>query len=240
VVGSDADPEPERNVIKQTKIAEIGYPKELAAADEAQFGYGSRKGTAARKAWLAAKVAEISALPNRSAKIVGQGSYQCVSVYEVIETASRTQFRGTCQVCGGVYSTGYDRDNAEKLSFHGYQRPGWGYTIGQCWGHGHLPAELDITVAQRSVAQLTEQAARAVAERDALIAEHNLSEFDLNRAYYGRKQQERAAKGEKNTPAEECYRLAQSARDSRRVAEIIVTHIIPRHGKPLYEVEVAE
>jgi hypothetical protein len=51
--------------------------------------------TKARRAWLADKAAEINALPNRSAKIVGTGSYQSVSVYEVTTVEGRVRTSST-------------------------------------------------------------------------------------------------------------------------------------------------
>ena len=44
---------------------------------------------------------------------------------------------GTCQCCFNVQET-----RKSNLVLHGYQRPGWGYTVGRCRGVGHLPYEL--------------------------------------------------------------------------------------------------
>lgn len=93
-----------------------------------------REQTKVRRAWLAEKLAEINQQPNREAKIVGLGSYQSISVYEVKSVAGRLRHRGICQFCG--HSQVSDR---KALVLHGYKRPGDGYVFGRCPGVG-LPA----------------------------------------------------------------------------------------------------
>lgn len=88
-----------------------------------------RDNTKARRAWLAAKAAEIDATPNHSAKIVGQGSYQVVSVYETVQVAGRLRHRGVCQYCGASQVV-----QAGRMVLHGYNRPGWGYIVNRCPG----------------------------------------------------------------------------------------------------------
>ena len=46
-------------------------------------------------------------------------------------------FIGTCQWCFGEYKVNARR----KVVLHGYQRPGYGYTMGQCSGYNHSPFE---------------------------------------------------------------------------------------------------
>jgi hypothetical protein len=43
--------------------------------------------------------------------------------------------RCECQVCANHQKT----DRAGKLVLHGYQRPGWGYIVGECYGVSALP-----------------------------------------------------------------------------------------------------
>ncbi len=51
--------------------------------------------------------------------------------------------KGTCQCCFGGFET---RQKAGKGDFrsvlHGYTRPGHGYILGDCRGHGHVPFEV--------------------------------------------------------------------------------------------------
>jgi hypothetical protein len=46
--------------------------------------------------------------------------------------------RGYCYCCG---RTGFRVNGSRHLSFHGFTRPGWGYTEGGCEGTGHTPEE---------------------------------------------------------------------------------------------------
>ena len=87
-----------------------------------------------RQAWLDSRVAEINRRPDRRAKIVGKGSYQSVSVYEVTRLMGRVRFRGSCQFCG--HSQVVD---ASRIVLHGYKRPGWGSIVGDCPGHHKAP-----------------------------------------------------------------------------------------------------
>lgn len=51
--------------------------------------------------------------------------------------------QGTCQCCFGGYETRQKGDKGDfRLVLHGYQRPGDGYIIGDCRGHGHVPYEV--------------------------------------------------------------------------------------------------
>lgn len=92
-----------------------------------------RDNTKLRRAWLADKLAEINALPNREGKIVDKGSYQSISVYEVTEVAGRLRHRGICQYCGHQQVVWKVLGN-NKIVLHGYTRPGDGYIFGRCPG----------------------------------------------------------------------------------------------------------
>lgn len=77
------------------------------------------------------------------------------------ETARQTEIQtgeaGTCPCCFGTYSVGLASDGtrAESMVHHGFKRPGYGYTIGQCFGKGYEPFEVsckgtkDLVVALR-------------------------------------------------------------------------------------------
>lgn len=62
-------------------------------------------------------------------------------------------FIGTCQWCFGEYKV-----NAKKRMFlHGYTRPGYGYTIGQCNGVGHEPFEYSHELTDQRIVILKEE-----------------------------------------------------------------------------------
>ncbi len=44
---------------------------------------------------------------------------------------------GTCQICFREQQT-----RAGRLVLHGYKRPGWGYTVGKCWGCDYAPFQV--------------------------------------------------------------------------------------------------
>jgi len=107
-----------------------------------------RENTKARRAWLAEKLAEVNALPNREAKIVGTGSYQSVSVYEVKSVKGRLRLRGSCQFCG--HSQVVDR---KVLVLHGYKRPGDGMVYGRCPGVDLHPLNHDKSATEKWLAE---------------------------------------------------------------------------------------
>lgn len=50
-----------------------------------------------------------------------------VSAYQMVEETGHQS--GECQICGRMLKVIDGR-----LSLHGYQRPGWGYVVGRCYG----------------------------------------------------------------------------------------------------------
>ena len=139
--------------ITRSKLTELRPPADIVA------------NTKARRAWVEAKVAEINAQPNREAKSIGTGSYQCVAVYETKEVECRIQMRGTCQVCGGEQVV--DNDGKGRIVLHGYDRPGDGFIRGQCPGRGELPAEVSIVVTSEWIVSCERNAAAAKAANEA-------------------------------------------------------------------------
>lgn len=99
--------------------------------------------TKARREWLATRAAEINAMPNREAKIVGTGSYQSISIYELTTVEGRLRHRGYCQVCGHAQVVD---EVTGKLVLHGYTRPGDGYVIGRCPGADQRSLNVDKTI----------------------------------------------------------------------------------------------
>jgi len=113
---------------KTKKIAESWPPAEI------------REVTKPRRAWLAAETARVLETPNRSVKLVGVGSYQHLSVYEVTTVEGRVRHRGHCQCCGGLQVV-----EAGRMVLHGYERPGEGFIVGRCPGVNEPPMEISMT-----------------------------------------------------------------------------------------------
>lgn len=109
---------------KKTKIGNATPPVEI------------RENTKARRAWLSEKQAEYIR-DGFEAKIVGQGSYQQVSIYRVEQIAGRLRHRGHCQFCGNAQVV-----DGGALVLHGYSRPGIGYVFNECPGVNRPPLEL--------------------------------------------------------------------------------------------------
>lgn len=121
-----------------------------------------RDNTKERRAWVAAKVAEINAQPNRMAKSVGAGSYQSVSVYEVTEVEGRERHRGVCQCCGHAQVV-----DDRGMVLHGYKRPGWGTTVGSCPGVGYEPLNVSDEQTRKWLAEAEAEVVKATAARQA-------------------------------------------------------------------------
>lgn len=107
--------------------------------------------TKERREWLATKLAEINRQPNREGRIVGKGSYQSISVYEVTEVEGRLRHRGACQCCGH-----YQVVQRGRLVNHGYKRPGDGYLIGRCPGVDLAPLNTEKKHTEAWLAQAIE------------------------------------------------------------------------------------
>jgi hypothetical protein len=75
-------------------------------------------------------------------------------------------FIGTCQWCFGEYKVNGRGD----VVLHGYQRPGWGYTVGNCNGVGHQPFEYDHKLTEERIAQLHSDNARIQKQIEAIDA----------------------------------------------------------------------
>jgi hypothetical protein len=110
---------------KKTKVDDLRPPMEL------------REITKARREWLAMMLAEVNARPGFEGKIVGNGSYQSVSVYSVTQVEGRLRHRGHCQFCGNSQVV---QDGVMVL--HGYTRPGDGYIFNECPCVGRSPLEV--------------------------------------------------------------------------------------------------
>lgn len=213
---------------KRTKIEEAHPPREI------------RENTKARRAWLAAKLKEVNATPERAGKIVGAGSYQCVSVYKIETTEARIQLRGVCQGCGG--SVAIENGVTSK---HGYKRPGDGSTYGRCAGQRYAPANVSLERATEIVAGVRQFAASC--DKTAALEEERAASLKIESdALFAReayRTDERAAWLEahgRTTEAEgKARKLRYMADENRRFADFLETTTTEAHGTPLAEIPVA-
>lgn len=65
-------------------------------------------------------------------------------------------FIGTCQWCLGEYKV----NGRQKMTLHGYLRPGHGFVIGQCHGVGHAPFEYENELTHKFLSQMIEESAK--------------------------------------------------------------------------------
>lgn len=164
---------------KRTKISECVPPVEV------------RENTKARREWLAAKLAHVNSFVTETGarwegKIVGKGSYQVVSVYEVTEVEGRLRQRGHCQFCGNAQVV----DNGAMV-LHGYSRPGIGYVFNECPCVGRAPLEVSQTLTETYLqdaialkASLEKKLAKAeIEERDAMHSLYGGNESAESGAY---------------------------------------------------------
>lgn len=139
---------------KLRKLASVRPPVEI------------RDNTKVRRQWLADRLAEIQAEPNRVAKIVGGGSYQEIRVWEVSQVEGRLRQRGACQFCGHSQVV-----QGNRLVLHGYTRPGDGYVWGRCPGVDLAPLNTSKVHTEMWLAQAKETL--TTAKINAAEAEHN-------------------------------------------------------------------
>lgn len=205
---------------KRTKGADIYPPREI------------RDNTKARRAWLAEKLAEVTAQPNVEAKVVGIGSYQRVSVWNLTQVAGRVQFRGVCQACGSSVAV-----EAGLTSLHGYKRPGTGETVGRCVGAQVAPAEISLDLYRRVLDALREKIGR----RQAFAANCDAWAESFDRA--GRAALDAGDREHFSFTYREQQKLERKARDERWIASqeeqhctFLETAVWPRLGQPLAEI----
>lgn len=89
---------------------------------------------------------------------------------ELAAEADEDARKRTCQICAMRFQV---TEKARNMVLHGYQRPGVGYIIGDCYGHGHPPFEVSrdqlgkwIEIEKKKVADLQAVVLRLKAEPD--------------------------------------------------------------------------
>ena len=68
-----------------------------------------------------------------------------------------TRLLGHCQICEAEHKLTVENERP-LLVLHGYKRPGWGHTVGRCFGAGQLPYELSRDRLIEYLARLNERA----------------------------------------------------------------------------------
>jgi hypothetical protein len=67
---------------------------------------------------------------------------RCAKALDITPAPKMTSStRGTCQGCFSKYET-HQHDQNWDVVLHGFQRPGIGFLLGECRGHGHVPFEV--------------------------------------------------------------------------------------------------
>jgi hypothetical protein len=205
---------------KRTKIEERCPPHDILS------------NTKARRAWLASELAKVQATPNRDGKIVGVGSYQRLSVYEVIQVEGRVRYRGICQCCGndqvvdtdrlddavphyieGVKNPTFNAEQVGTLVMHGYKRPGDGYLVGRCPGAKHAP----LNASKRLTEAWALESDQLLAQRAEELAAAQVEEKAAKQAKYGSEGiQEEGA--HRTAPAYPRVRYANNPTEAEKIA----------------------
>jgi hypothetical protein len=227
-------------ITKRRKIESIRPPADI------------RDNTKTRRAWLAAKAAEVNAIPAREAKIVGVGSYQEVSVWAVETKAPlRIQLRGTCQGCGHVQACG-EPGAVTRIAKHGYQvryRGQGGFFTGTCGGSDRPVAEVSVDHTKHLIELCRTRAdgidrvlPKAIEDAKAAVRPAYYDGWGTNK-FMEWKGGERVFKDTPEAQAVKAYvdvttapsRLENEARNLRAYANDLVRDVLPRLGQPLYE-----
>jgi hypothetical protein len=70
------------------------------------------------------------------------------------EAKAREGREGTCQICEGRQIIQPTGENKGTLVLHGYNRPGYGYAVGQCIGYHELPFEVSCKALENHIGSL--------------------------------------------------------------------------------------
>ena len=109
---------------------------------------------------------------------------QVLGMGEHVPAAQRTRDNtGTCGACFRNIKL-VQRGEKTVMALHGYNRPGDGYIIGECWGGNHSPYELSDEATKR----VLEAAKHRMEGAEAYVKEltdPNLAEFNANHGVFG-------------------------------------------------------
>lgn len=152
--------------------------------------------------------------------------------------------QGTCQACGARQAV----DNRTGIvAKHGYKVAGFGMFVGICQGSGKKPAELDITYTHYIMTQCEEWAVEA--DRVAGLWRDGSLMVTTQETDSGRKDSKMRRIyhhtmmlgcsdydiGQRRAHLE--YSQESQAKNARMHAESLLTHVVPRFGRPLYKAQ---
>lgn len=161
--------------------------------------------------------------------------------------------RGTCQRCGRAQAI----DNATgRIAKHGYTVD-YGYFNGVCLGSGHEPAEVSVKMTRETMAEVLKEAKRldkhaaALKSGEVVPATFERWNRDKVKVEVSRTWGRRETRGdydtlpiEQATPDERASAIRgaisfteQQARMLRAHEQFLREAVLPRHGKPLFDVK---
>jgi hypothetical protein len=152
--------------------------------------------------------------------------------------------QGTCQACGFVQAVDND---SRQIAKHGYKVSGFGMFVGTCDGSGRQPAEVSVEYTHLVIANCYDWAKNAdrLAELyfcgDLMVYAHDVDSgrrssrmqrifisvpmFGMQDAYVVSREKRAGLQQE------------QEAKGARMHAGALETHVLPRHGRPLFAVK---
>jgi hypothetical protein len=220
---------------KRVRVEEIRFTPEWENGSLSQQP-SQQEQTRQRRAFLAAEKTRKEA-EGFECKITGKGSYERVVVYQITAVEGRMQERGVCQGCGGSVAV-----DEHQTSLHGYQRPGFGYTIGRCPGAQKQAANFSIEFAKELIAGLratavgmregaaTREATELVVAKATLNALYAIEPMDESKPA----RDERIAAGKEKAEIEKLIRDARWMADQNdNYAKHLEATALPALGTPL-------
>lgn len=140
----------------------------LPPAPTPQFDHDVREFFAATRP-IAVMIADLKA------KVIkGRKPNPDVIAKKAAVAASRVGRDGECQICQRRHIL----DSRGNLVLHGYQRPGHGYIVGDCFGVGHPPWEVSSDALATWIEQLK---ARSAQDAQSAVRVAKLTTIDVNR-----------------------------------------------------------
>ena len=140
----------------------------LPPAPTPQFDHDVREFFAATRP-IAVMIADL-----KSKVIKGRKPNPDVIAKKAAVAASRVGRDGECQICQRRHIL----DSRGNLVLHGYQRPGHGYIVGDCFGVGHPPWEVSSDALATWIEQLK---ARSAQDAQSAVRVAKLTTIDVNR-----------------------------------------------------------
>lgn len=139
---------------------------------------------------------------------------------KAVKEATRAAGTWTCPACFGAYvakpsglpASAEVSRLADRMVLHGFKRPGWGHTVGQCFGVGYEPFEVSPLGTKHTLAMVERQ---LEASRERLAALRSGRVDTLRREFYagnGRYETEEIRRGSEHW--DRTFRLAVANTES--------------------------